>query len=92
MMSFEVYAFEAAFTSGHSSVGRGASASPGVAPCSILLLVAIAGSKAVSVLTGSGHEGKAYVIIGPEALTYHEVAEKLSAATQSCYISAPKWS
>jgi uncharacterized protein YbjT (DUF2867 family) len=35
---------------------------------------------AAAVLTGSGHEGKAYVITGPEALTYSEVAEKLSAA------------
>lgn len=37
-------------------------------------------SVAVAVLTGSGHEGKSYVITGPEALTYYEVAEKLSTA------------
>jgi uncharacterized protein YbjT (DUF2867 family) len=35
---------------------------------------------ALAVLTGSGHEGKSYVITGPEALTYYEVADKLSAA------------
>ena len=35
---------------------------------------------AVGVLTGSGHEGKTYEITGPESLTYHEVAGKLSAA------------
>jgi uncharacterized protein YbjT (DUF2867 family) len=36
---------------------------------------------AVAVLTGSGHEGQAYPITGPEALSMTEVAEKLSAAT-----------
>jgi uncharacterized protein YbjT (DUF2867 family) len=36
---------------------------------------------AVAVLTGSGHEGKAYPITGPEALSMAEVAEKLSAVT-----------
>ena len=35
---------------------------------------------AVAVLNGSGHEGKTYVITGPEALTYSDVAEKLSTA------------
>lgn len=30
-------------------------------------------------LTRSGHEGKAYDLSGPEALTYYEIAEKLSA-------------
>ena len=34
---------------------------------------------AVQVLTGTGHEGKTYVITGPESLSYHEVADKLSA-------------
>ncbi len=29
-------------------------------------------------LTSSGHEGKTYVITGPEALTFRQVAEKLS--------------
>lgn len=35
---------------------------------------------AVTVLTGYGHEGKKYVITGPEALTYADVANRLSAA------------
>ena len=34
---------------------------------------------AAKVFTSSGHEGKTYVITGPEALTFQEVAEKLSA-------------
>src|SRR5262249_38351989 len=33
---------------------------------------------AVAVLTGAGHEGKTHVITGPESLSYHEVADKLS--------------
>lgn len=33
---------------------------------------------AVETLTSPGHEGKTYEITGPESLTYHEVAEKLS--------------
>jgi predicted outer membrane repeat protein len=36
---------------------------------------------AVRALTSSGHEGKAYELTGPEALTHAEVAAKLSAAT-----------
>jgi len=35
---------------------------------------------AVAALTQPGHENKAYTITGPEALTYDEVASKLSAA------------
>jgi uncharacterized protein YbjT (DUF2867 family) len=35
----------------------------------------------VAVLSGSGHEGKAYSLTGPEALTQKQVAEKLSTAT-----------
>ena len=35
---------------------------------------------ALAVLTGTGHEGKSYVITGPEALTYVQVADKISAA------------
>jgi len=35
---------------------------------------------AVAVLTESGHEGKTYNITGPEAISYPEAAEKLSAA------------
>jgi uncharacterized protein YbjT (DUF2867 family) len=34
---------------------------------------------AAGVFTSSGHEGKAYVITGPEALTFKQAAEKLSA-------------
>ena len=33
---------------------------------------------AAKVFTSSGHEGKSYVITGPEALTFQQVAEKLS--------------
>jgi uncharacterized protein YbjT (DUF2867 family) len=33
----------------------------------------------VQALTGTGHEGKTYDITGPESLSYHEVADKLSA-------------
>jgi uncharacterized protein YbjT (DUF2867 family) len=36
---------------------------------------------AVKVLTEPGHEGKAYSLSGPEALTYGEVASKLSLVT-----------
>jgi len=35
---------------------------------------------AAGVLTGSGHEGKTYEVTGPGSLTYHEVADRLSAA------------
>jgi uncharacterized protein YbjT (DUF2867 family) len=33
---------------------------------------------AAKVFTSSGHEGKTYVVTGPEALTFQQVAEKLS--------------
>ena len=33
---------------------------------------------AAKVFTNSGHEGKTYVITGPEALTFQQVADKLS--------------
>jgi uncharacterized protein YbjT (DUF2867 family) len=36
---------------------------------------------AVAALTEPGHEGKAYRITGPQALTYQEVAEIVSDAT-----------
>ena len=36
---------------------------------------------AVRVLTEPGHEGKAYTLTGPDALTYGDVAAKLSAAS-----------
>jgi uncharacterized protein YbjT (DUF2867 family) len=35
---------------------------------------------AAAVLTGSGHEGKAYTLTGPEALSMNDVAHKLSQA------------
>jgi len=35
---------------------------------------------AVQALTGTGHEGRAYTLTGPEAFTYDEVATALSAA------------
>jgi uncharacterized protein YbjT (DUF2867 family) len=36
---------------------------------------------AATVMTERGHEGKAYDLLGPEALTYSDAAAKLSAAT-----------
>ncbi|MBV8860045.1 MAG: SDR family oxidoreductase [Acidobacteria bacterium] len=36
---------------------------------------------AARTLTEDGHEGQTYVLTGPEALSYHEVAAKLSEAT-----------
>lgn len=36
---------------------------------------------AVACLTGTGHEGRAYDLTGPEAIGYQRVAEELSAAT-----------
>jgi uncharacterized protein YbjT (DUF2867 family) len=36
---------------------------------------------AVAALTSDGHGGKMYTITGPEALSFHEVAQKLAAAT-----------
>src|SRR5215469_14120845 len=46
---------------------------------------------AAAVLTGSGHEGKSYVITGPEALTYYEVADRLCAALgrRIVYVDVP---
>ena len=46
---------------------------------------------AVAGLRGSGHEGKSYVITGPEALTYYEVADKLSVALgrKVVYVDVP---
>ena len=46
---------------------------------------------AVAALTGTGHEGKKYVITGPEALTYFDVADKLSAAIgkKVSYVDVP---
>ena len=46
---------------------------------------------AVAALTETGHEGKKYVITGPEALTYFDVADKLSAAIgkKVSYVDVP---
>jgi len=46
---------------------------------------------AVKVLTEPGHQGKTYVITGPEALSYTEVAEKLSHAIgkKVTYVDVP---
>jgi uncharacterized protein YbjT (DUF2867 family) len=46
---------------------------------------------AAILLTESGHEGNAYDVTGPEALSYHDVAAKLSAAMERSvtYIDAP---
>jgi uncharacterized protein YbjT (DUF2867 family) len=46
---------------------------------------------AASILTDPGHEGKTYLITGPEALSMAEVAEKLSAATGKTvrYVNVP---
>src|SRR6516162_9318673 len=45
----------------------------------------------IAALTGTGHEGKKYVITGPEALTYFDVADKLSAAIckKVSYVDVP---
>ena len=45
----------------------------------------------MAAITGTGHEGKTYVITGPEALTYADVAEKLSAAVGKnvTYVGVP---
>jgi uncharacterized protein YbjT (DUF2867 family) len=48
-----------------------------VSPVDIRDIAAVA----AAILTGSGHEGKSYVITGPESLTYSEIADKLSIAT-----------
>jgi uncharacterized protein YbjT (DUF2867 family) len=39
------------------------------------------GRVGAAVLTGGGHEGRTYVLTGPEAITYEQIAEALSAAT-----------
>jgi uncharacterized protein YbjT (DUF2867 family) len=46
---------------------------------------------ATAVLTSPGHEGKAYDVTGPEAISYEEIASKLSAALDRkiTYIDAP---
>lgn len=58
-----------------------------VSPVDIRDIAAVA----VAVLTGSGHEGKSYVITGPESLTYAEIADKLSVAIgkKVAYVDVP---
>ena len=41
------------------------------------------GAAAAAVLSGAGHEGQSYLLTGPRAITYDEVAAGLSAATRS---------
>ena len=45
----------------------------------------------MAAITGTGHEGKTYVITGPEALTYADVADRLSAAVGKnvTYVDVP---
>ncbi len=49
------------------------------------------GAVAAAIFTSSGHEGKTYVLTGPEALTFHQVAEKLSLVLgrQIRYVDVP---
>ena len=49
------------------------------------------GAVAATIFTSSGHEGKTYVLTGPEALTFHQVAEKLSLVLgrQVRYVDVP---
>jgi len=46
---------------------------------------------AATVFTSSGHEGKTYVLTGPEALTFHQVADQLSSVLgrKIAYIDVP---
>jgi uncharacterized protein YbjT (DUF2867 family) len=44
---------------------------------------------AVAALTGGGHAGQLYDITGPEALTFFEMAEKLSAASGRAFTYKP---
>jgi len=46
---------------------------------------------AVGVLTGSGHEGKEYILTGPQALSFHDVAETLTKVVgkEVKYVSVP---
>jgi uncharacterized protein YbjT (DUF2867 family) len=39
------------------------------------------GTVAAAVLTADGHDGRTYTLTGPEAISYSEVAETLSAVT-----------
>lgn len=46
---------------------------------------------ATAVLTGSGHEGKSYILTGPEAISFYEVADTLSKVLGKdvAYVSIP---
>jgi uncharacterized protein YbjT (DUF2867 family) len=46
---------------------------------------------AVAVLTGSGHEGKSYILTGPEAISFHDVAATFSKVLgkEVKYVSVP---
>ena len=50
------------------------------------------GAVAAEVLTGRGHEGKAYTLTGPEALTVYQVAEILTEAVgkKVTYVDVPE--
>jgi uncharacterized protein YbjT (DUF2867 family) len=49
------------------------------------------GAVAAAVLTSDGHAGRDYVVTGPEAITYRQVAETLAAATGHpvAYVDVP---
>jgi uncharacterized protein YbjT (DUF2867 family) len=57
--------------------GDGVFYAPDVTEISMIDVADVAAA-AASVLTGDGHEGKAYVLTGPEALSYADVAEAYS--------------
>jgi uncharacterized protein YbjT (DUF2867 family) len=46
---------------------------------------------ALAVLTGSGHEGKSYILTGPEAISFHDVADTFSKVLGKdvAYVSVP---
>jgi uncharacterized protein YbjT (DUF2867 family) len=46
---------------------------------------------AAECLTGDGHDGRTYTLTGPEAITFHRVADELSAATGRpvAYVDVP---
>jgi uncharacterized protein YbjT (DUF2867 family) len=46
---------------------------------------------ALAVLTGSGHEGKSYILTGPEAISFHDVASTFSKVLgkEVKYVSVP---
>jgi len=50
------------------------------------------GAVAAHAVSGAGHEGKTYVVTGPEALSYTDLAQKLSAVLQKkvTYVDIPR--